>query len=79
MKVTMVDKEINSYVKSLRVEVEGEVYHVDLTYDNWSGFDIKFIDNNGRNTDWPKWAENYDNGTQELMYDLDEMSEREGE
>lgn len=73
MKVTCMDKEIETYIKSIQVEVEGEIYNVDLTYDRGS-YSFTFIDDEGKAIEMPEWADKYDNATRSLDYDLDEMS-----
>ena len=73
MKVTCKDKEIESYIKSIQVEVEGEIYNVDLTYDR-GNYSFTFIDNEGRAIEMPEWADKYDNATRSLDYDLDVAS-----
>ena len=70
MKVTCIDKEIETYIKSIKVEVEGEIYNIDLTYDRGS-YSFTFIDNEGGAIEMPEWADKYDNATRSLDYDLD--------
>lgn len=74
MKVMCKDKEIQSYVKDLEIEVEGESYKATLTYDSECGYELAFYDNNGNGIEWPEWADKYDNGQRSLDYDLDEIS-----
>ena len=79
MKVRTIDKEITAYSKSLEIEVEGVTYHADLTYDSYSGYDLRFTDNDGKYIDSPQWAQNYEQKISKtlwrsLPYDLDEMS-----
>jgi hypothetical protein len=74
MKVTCLDREITGFTKRLEVEVEGEVFIVDLVYDsNWS-YDITFRDKEGVAIEMPEWADKYDNGQRSLDHDLDEAS-----
>ena len=73
MKVTCIDKEIENYIKSIKVEVGGETYNIDLAYDRGT-YSLTFIDNEGKGIEWPEWADKYDNGTRSLDYDLDVMS-----
>jgi hypothetical protein len=73
MNVTCIDKEIENYIKSIKVEVEGETYNIDLAYDR-GAYSLTFIDNEGKAIEWPEWADKYDNGTRSLDYDLDVMS-----
>lgn len=56
MKVTTLDKEIKAYVKLLLIERDGETYRADLTYDEYDGYELDFIDSNGRPTGTPDWA-----------------------
>lgn len=74
MKVRATEKEIQSYVKDLEIEVEGESYRATLTYDSECGYELAFYDKNGKGIEWPEWADKYDNGQRSLDYDLDEMS-----
>jgi hypothetical protein len=58
MNVLCKSKEIQSYVKDLEIEVEGEIYRATLTYDSECGYELAFyeydrigqmgIDDNGR-------------------------------
>jgi hypothetical protein len=73
MNVTCIDKEIENYVKSIKVEVWGETYNVDLAYDRGT-YSFTFIDNEGKAIEMPEWADKYDNATRSLDYDLDVMS-----
>jgi hypothetical protein len=74
MKVKCTDKEIQSYVKDLEIEVEGESYRATLTYDSECGYELAFYGHDGKGIDWPEWADKYDNGQRSLDYDLDELS-----
>lgn len=74
MKVRTIEKEIQSYVKDLQIEVEGESYRATLTYDSECGYELAFYGHDGKGIDWPEWADKYDNGQRSLDYDLDEMS-----
>lgn len=79
MKVKCVDKEITSYIKSIEIEVEGETYLADLTYDCHSGYTLQFVSDEGKLIDSPQWALDYEQETKpgqwrSLEYDLDEMS-----
>lgn len=56
MKVRLNDYEIHRYILSIRVEVEGEVYPVDLSYDVWSGYDLTFLNDQGQKIPYPEWA-----------------------
>jgi hypothetical protein len=79
MKVTCRDREITSYIKSIQIEIEGETYLVDLTYDSYSGYTLQFISNEGKLIESPQWALDYEQEIKpgqwrSLEYDLDEMS-----
>ena len=74
MKITCKEKEIQSYVKDLEIEVEGEVYRATLTYDSYRWQELSFYGHEGKGIDWPEWADKYDNGQRSLDYDLDEAS-----
>lgn len=56
MKVELLDKEIRSYSLSVEIEVEGEKYVADLSYDTHDGFEVNFYNSEGRLTAYPKWA-----------------------
>jgi len=79
MKVKCVDKEITSYIKSIQIEVEGEIYVADLTYDCHGGYTLQFVSDEGKLIDSPQWALDYEQETKpgqwrSLEYDLDEAS-----
>jgi hypothetical protein len=74
MNVLCKSKEIQSYVKDLEIEVEGEIYRATLTYDSECGYELAFYGKNGKGIEWPKWADKYDNATRSLDYDLDVAS-----
>jgi len=64
MKVTLKDNEINSYVLNIKVEVEGKEYIADLSYDNYDGYEVTFLDDNGVKIGYPQWAIDYENNSQ---------------
>jgi len=64
MKVTLKDNEINSYVLTVKVEVEGKEYIADLSYNTYDGYEVTFLDDNGRRVDYPQWAIDYENNSQ---------------
>ena len=79
MKVKCIDKEITSYIKSIEIEVEGETHRADLTFDNYGGYTLQFISNEGKLIDSPQWALDYEKQIElghwrSLEYDLDEAS-----
>jgi len=76
MKVRTIEKEIQSYVKDLEIEVEGESYRATLTYDSECGYELAFYGHDGKGIDWPEWADLFDNGQRSLDYSLDEASGR---
>jgi len=73
MKIVCKEREIQSYVKDLEIEVEGEIYHATLTYDSYSGYELAFYGHDGKGIDWPEWADKYESRWS-LDYDLDEAS-----
>lgn len=77
MKVTLNEKNIHAYHKAIQIEVEGKVYLADLNYSTWDGYELNFMDEEGRYIDMPQWAEDYDTGERSLEYDLDVMTEGE--
>lgn len=79
MKVTLNEKNIHAYHKAIEIEVEGKIYLADLNYSSWDGYELNFIDGDGNYIDMPKWADDYDNGSRSLEYDLDVMTDGEGE
>jgi len=56
VKVELLDKEIRSYVLTVKIEVEGEKYVADLSYDTHDGFEVNFFNTEGRLTSYPEWA-----------------------
>jgi hypothetical protein len=64
MKVTLKNNEINSYVLTVRVEVEGKEYIADLSYNTYDGYEVTFLDDNGRKIAYPQWAIDYENNSQ---------------
>jgi hypothetical protein len=71
MNVLCKSKEIQSYVKDLEIEVEGEIYRATLTYDSECGYELAFYGSDDKGIEWPEWADKYDNATRSLEYDLD--------
>jgi hypothetical protein len=79
MKVTCRDKEITSYIKSIQIEVEGETYLADLTYDCHGGYTLQFVSDEGKLINSPQWAQDYEQQIDQgqwcsLEYDLDNAS-----
>ena len=56
MKVTLLEKEIKSYSLTVEVELEGEKYIADLSYDTHDGFEVRFFDTSGKSVSTPDWA-----------------------
>jgi hypothetical protein len=58
MKVELLEKEVQTYVLSVEIEVEGEKYHADIRYDSWEGHEVNFYEPNGLGllTEYPEWA-----------------------
>lgn len=56
MKVTLTEKEIETYHIKTEIEVEGEIYRATILYDKYSGHDVVFWDTMGRTIDYPSWA-----------------------
>ena len=72
MKVTLKDNEINSYVLTVKVEVESKEYIADLSYNTYDGYEVTFLDDNGRKIAYPQWAIDYENkGEDSLGYWLE--------
>lgn len=74
MKVTCLDQAINSWVKELEVEVEGETYRITLNFDWREGFQMTFMDKEGKVIDSPDWVDNYPGGEWKLESDLNDES-----
>lgn len=70
MKVNLKDKEIQSYVLSIEIEVEGELYRADLDYDIHNGYEVTFYNQKGEPIGYPKWAQEYE-GDDSLGYWLE--------
>jgi hypothetical protein len=75
MKVQLVMKDSFSWVKHLKIVVEGVTYNARLYWDTHDGFDLTFYNNEGERIEWPKWAEDYDNAMRDINSDLDSMSD----
>lgn len=75
MKVNCTSKEIQSFVKELEIEHEGEIYRATITYDTYSGYELAFYDKEGKGTSWPEWALEWEDkqqyGGDSLEYQLD--------
>jgi len=41
--IKLKDKEIQQYVLSVEIEVEGELYRADLDYCTYEGYDVTFL------------------------------------
>ncbi len=76
MKVKCVEQEITDYLKTLEIEHEGKTYKAELEYNQYSGYELRFYDENGEWIETPEWAEDFDNGQRSLDYSLDEASGR---
>jgi hypothetical protein len=76
MKVKCVDKEITDFLKTLEIEHEGKTYKAELEYNQHSGYDLRFYNEQGEWIEMPEWAEDFDNGQRSLDYSLDEASGR---
>jgi hypothetical protein len=75
MKVKCLKQEIDSWSRIIEIEVEGNTYKAIFGWDIWDGYELKFQDANEKDTEWPKWAEDYDNAMRDLFTDLDDMSD----
>lgn len=76
MKVKCVEQEITDFLKTLEIEHEGKTYKAELEYNEHSGYDLRFYNEQGEWIEMPEWAENFDNGQRSLDYSLDEASGR---
>ena len=59
MKIKIKDKEIQQYVLSVEIEVEGEQYRADLDYSTYEGYDVTFLNEKGQAIAHPQWALDY--------------------
>ena len=50
-------------------------YDAELEYDRYDGYELTFFDKDKNRIEWPKWAEDYDNGYRDILSDLDRMSD----
>jgi len=57
--IKLKDKEIQQYVLSVEIEVEGELYRADLDYSTYEGYDVTFLNDKGQAIGYPKWATDY--------------------
>jgi hypothetical protein len=74
MKVTCTEKEITGFHKALKIEHEGKTYDVELQYDQYNGYEVRFYNEQGEWVEMPEWAEDFDNGQRSLDYTLDNAS-----
>jgi hypothetical protein len=74
MKVKCVDKEITDFLKTLEIEHEGKTYKAELEYNEHSGYDLRFYDEQGEFMEMPEWAEDFDNAYRSLDFTLDQAS-----
>ena len=76
MKITKYDLEIHCYSQTLSIERDGEVYTVNLSYDEQDGYTLRWRNSTGVVIDAPKWAKDIEeeNGDP-LGYILETMQE----
>jgi hypothetical protein len=74
MKVKCVEQEITDFHKTLEIEHEGKTYKAELEYNEHSGYDLRFYDENGEFMEMPEWADLFDNAERSLDYTLDNAS-----
>jgi hypothetical protein len=74
MKVKCVEQEITDFLKTLEIEHEGKTYKAELEYNEHSGYDLRFYDENGEFMEMPEWAEDFDNAHRSLDFALDQAS-----
>ena len=76
LSVTMLEKEENSWIKTLLIKREGQEYIARLSYTQDWGYELTFFGKDGKSIPMPEWAEAYNAGEwSDLNYDLDELSE----
>jgi hypothetical protein len=75
MKVNTIHRELDGWTRTLKIEVEGVIYDAELEYDRYDGYELTFFDKDKHRIEWPKWAEDYDNGYRDILSDLDHMSD----
>ena len=56
MKVIKYDLEVHCYSQTLFIEKEGEIYTVNLSYDEQDGYNLRWRNSAGVRIDTPKWA-----------------------
>lgn len=56
MKITKYDLEIHCYSQTLSIEREGEIYTVNLSYDEQDGYTLRWRNGDGVVIATPKWA-----------------------
>jgi hypothetical protein len=59
MKVTLLEKEISQYSLDILVERDGEEYRVSISYNEYDGYDVTFLDKEGKRLGYPEWAKDY--------------------
>jgi hypothetical protein len=74
MKVQCVEQEITGFHKTLKIEHKGKTYKAELEYNEHSGYDLRFYDENGEFMEMPEWADLFDNAERSLDFSLDQAS-----
>jgi len=59
MKVTLLEKEINQYSLDICVERDGEEHLVCISYNEYDGYDVTFLDKERKIIGYPEWAKDY--------------------
>ena len=72
------EREETAYDKRITFTYGGEEYRVLLHWDAYEGFDLNFLEEDGRTfTATPEWAVDWDeNEIDSLQYRLDELSDK---
>ena len=73
-KVTSSKEETTAFDKHIQFEFEGTVYYADLHWDSYDGYDMNFVDKDGKHVDTPEWFWNWDE-TEPVEYILDCLTE----
>ena len=74
-----ITKEVTAWAKDITFEREGKTYSVTLYWNNWDGYDITF---HNKTNSTPAWANEWQDsteGAESLEYNLDSLTEKEGE
>jgi hypothetical protein len=83
LKISSASKEERSYEKQITFTKGEETYYAILYWESGEGFDLTFINADGKKIDSPQWAIDWEEEEQDLMYEeslaftLDQLTDKE--